>query len=51
VVVLGLAGLLAVVAATVFSPLDVVAPLVRWRGPRGVRRLHMLALAAYRRFR
>jgi len=51
VVVLGLAGLLAVVAATVFSPLDVVAPLVSLGAGLVVfRRLHMLALAAYRRF-
>ena len=48
VVVLGLAGLLAVVAATVFSPLDVIAPLVSLGvGLEGFRRLHALAVRVY----
>ncbi|MDT7692439.1 MAG: hypothetical protein QOI75_1806 [Pseudonocardiales bacterium] len=48
VVVLGLAGLLAVVAATVFSPLDVIAPLVSLGvGLVVFRRLHGLALRVY----
>ncbi|MCU1653232.1 MAG: oxidoreductase molybdopterin binding protein [Pseudonocardia sp.] len=48
VVVLGLAGLLAVVAATVFSPLDVIAPLVSLGvGLVVFRRLHGLTLRVY----
>ena len=48
VIVLGLAGLLAVVAATVFSPLDVIAPLVSLGvGLVVFRRLHGLALRVY----
>jgi DMSO/TMAO reductase YedYZ molybdopterin-dependent catalytic subunit len=48
VVVLGLAGLLAVVAATVFSPLDVIAPLVSLGvGLVVFRRLHGLAVEVY----
>jgi DMSO/TMAO reductase YedYZ molybdopterin-dependent catalytic subunit len=49
VFVLGLAGLLAVVAATVFSPLDVIAPLVSLgAGLEVFRRLHALAIRVYR---
>jgi len=49
VVVLGLAGLLAVVAATVFSPLDVIAPLLSLGvGLVVFRLLHGLALRTYR---